>query len=134
MLPSFLDCKTRIVDPRSGAELDLSAFASGVAARAGELRSSGIGRGQCAIVAWRTPLDYLRDLFALWEAGAMAVAVNPAITKEERVNVMRATGASALLDENLLRVENDASASEPLGADDPALTLMTSGTTGRPKG
>lgn len=117
-------------------ELDLGEFADGVAARAAELRESGIGKGDCAVVARRAPLDYLRDVFALWKAHAMAVAVNPAITREERANVMRATGASALLDDDPLPAADQAHmpGRGPLGPDEPALTLMTSGTTGRPKG
>lgn len=135
MLLSLLDSRARFVDVRRGTELDLGAFAGGVAARVGELRVSGIGRGQCAVVARRATLDYLRDLFALWEVGAMAVAVNPAITREERDNVMRATSALALLDDAppAARAAPAAEAG-PLGPDEPALTLMTSGTTGRPKG
>ena len=136
MLLSILDWRTRLVDARSGTELDLDAFAHDVAARADELRGAGIGAGQCAVVAGRAPLDYLRDIFALWEAGAMAVAVNPAITAEERGNVMRATRAAALLDDGPPGTANGAPAPRPgpLGPDEPALTLMTSGTTGRPKG
>lgn len=136
MLLSLLDSRTGLADPRSGEELDMGAFAGRIAARAGELRGAGIGRGGCAVVARRAPLDYLGDLFALWEAGAMAVAVNPAITQEERDNVMRATGASTLLDDGPLRAADDTPMRErgPLGPDEPALTLMTSGTTGRPKG
>lgn len=136
MLLSLVDNRTRFVDPRSGTDLDLEAFAGIVTERAGEFRRIGIGRGQCVVVARRKPLDYLSDLFALWEAGAMAVAVNPAITQEERDNVMKATGASALLDDGPLLAASGTSASGlgSLAADEPALTLMTSGTTGRPKG
>ncbi|MBX3580448.1 MAG: acyl--CoA ligase [Rhizobiaceae bacterium] len=113
----------------------MDAFAGRVAMRSGELSGAGIGRGQCAVIAQRAPLDYLRDLLALWEVGAMAIAVNPAITQEERDNVMRATRAVALLDEAPLVAHAGAvPESARLGPDSPALTLMTSGTTGRPKG
>ena len=37
----------------------------------------------------------LPDLFALSEVGALAIAANPAITAEERNDVMTATGAAA---------------------------------------
>lgn len=146
MLLSLVDPQTTLVDPRTGTELKQKAFIERVAERAGSLKRLGIGNGQCVVVARRKPLDYLGDLFALWEAGAMAVAVNPAITEEERGNVMRATGASLLLDDGPLRIADAARAgatpssvmhgtsSWPIGPDEPALTLMTSGTTGRPKG
>jgi len=136
MLLSLLDNRTRLIDPRAETELDLTAFTQGVMARADELRDAGIGSGQCAIVARKAPLDCLRDLFALWQAGAMAVAVNPAITQEEHDNVRAATGAVLLLDDGPLRAIEGrrAPGSAPLRPDEPALTLMTSGTTGRPKG
>jgi len=110
MLLSLVDPQTTLVDPRTGTELKQKAFVERVAERAGSLKRLGIGNGQCVVVARRKPLDYLGDLFALWEAGAMAVAVNPAITEEERGNVMRATGASLLLDDGPLRIADAARA------------------------
>ncbi|MBL8578058.1 MAG: long-chain fatty acid--CoA ligase [Mesorhizobium sp.] len=136
MLLSLTHRHTRLIDARTGTELGLGRFVADVEQRAIAFREAGIGQGCCAVVARPAPLDYLRDVFALWEAGAMAVAVNPGITQEERSNVMRATGASALLDDDAVALAADtvSTGSIPLGPDDPALTLMTSGTTGRPKG
>jgi len=136
MLLSLLHNQTRLIDARTGTELGLGHFVAEVEQRARAFREAGLGPGCCAVVARPAPVDYLRDIFALWEAGVMAVAVNPGITQEERSNVMRATGASALLDEDAisLAAATVSTGSSPLGPDDPALTLMTSGTTGRPKG
>ncbi|MFC3205362.1 class I adenylate-forming enzyme family protein [Aquamicrobium soli] len=133
MLLSLLDERAEMVEHRTQTATDLKSFANAVIARADELRDAGISGA--AIVACRKPLDYLCDIFALWETGTMAVTVNPAITPEERRNVVAATGASALLDDDGLNATGvKTSAAGPLGPDDPALVLMTSGTTGRPKG
>jgi acyl-CoA synthetase (AMP-forming)/AMP-acid ligase II len=132
-IPAIFPPSATLVDVRSGERLDVSALCLRVDARASELRDAGIGSGSVAVVAREEPLAYLIDIFALWNAGAMAVAVNPGITAEERANVVAATGAAAILDGSPLpqakRVDGG-----PLGLDQPALTLMTSGTTGRPKG
>ncbi len=134
MLYSLFDERAELVDHRSQVAFGLKSFAAAVTARAGEFRDAGIGGA--AVVACRKPLDYLRDIFALWEAGTMAVTVNPSITPEERRNVLAATGACALLDDDGLNLTGDGPrpASGPLGPDAAALVLMTSGTTGRPKG
>ena len=125
MLFSLFDGRARLVDRRSDTEIGLDAFAAAIGARTDEFRRAGIGGS--AVVACPKPLDYLRDIFALWEAGAAAVTVNPAITGEERRNVVAATGASALLDGGALDVALASHGADagPLGPDDPALVLMT---------
>jgi acyl-CoA synthetase (AMP-forming)/AMP-acid ligase II len=132
MLFSLFDGGAVLADHRAGTEISLEAFAAAVAARADAFRRAGIG-GR-AVVACPEPLDYLRDIFALWEAGVAAVTVNPSITAEERRNVVAATGASALRGEPKDAGGRRGADAGPLGPDDEALILMTSGTTGRPKG
>lgn len=135
MLLSLLDHRARLIDPRTGTVLGFASFAGMVAARAQQLAGVGFGEGRCGVVAQLTPIKYLRDIFALWQAGAMAVAVNPAITSEERGTVLQFTGALAILDDQTLPTSlARPDAPCPLGPDAPALTLMTSGTTGSPKG
>ncbi len=126
----------RLKDLRNGVSLSTGELWDRVEARASELAAAGIGPDRCAIVAQAEPLDYLRDIFALWTVGAMAVAVNPLITQEERSNVRTATGANVILDgqDPLPATSAAQSSPDPLGFDMPALTLMSSGTTGRPKG
>lgn len=136
MLFSIFDGQACLVDPRGGTEFGLDEFAQKITARAEELKHSGIGHGRSVVVAQPAPLDYLRDIFALWEVGAMAVAVNPSITTDERKNVLEATQAAFILDDTPLVASNNETHSNPgpLDVDAPALTLMTSGTTGKPKG
>lgn len=126
--------RSELVDLRSGVTLAADALWARVETRARAL-GPACPAGGCAVVAQPDPLDYLVDIFALWSAGCVAVAVNPSITQEERANVMAATGAAVLLDGGPLPASTAPVAdTEPLGPDAPALVLMTSGTTGRPKG
>lgn len=126
--------RARLVDPRRAAELDFAAFRRRIAERAEALAEAGLGPGGRAVVARERPLDYLADLFALWSLGASAVGVNPGVTAEERGHILRASGAAAFLDESPLEAAGPPARPAPLGLDAPALILMTSGTTGRPKG
>lgn len=126
----------RLIDLRNGVSLTISELWERVESRAGDLAAAGIGPDHCAIVAQTEPLDYLRDIFALWTVGPMAIAVNPSITAEERSNVLAATGATLILEGQDLSHSPGTTHSQisPLDIDMPALTLMSSGTTGRPKG
>ena len=91
MLFSLFDGRAVLADHRAGTETGLEAFATSVAARADAFRRAGIG-GR-AVIACPEPLDYLRDIFALWEAGAAAVTVTPSITAAARRPVVAAPGA-----------------------------------------
>jgi len=85
------------------------------------------------IVSVNDPLKCLTTLFAVWQRGCCAVMVNPAIKDLERQVVVEATGAKLLVsDDAVQRVH--ASGDLQSGPSDAALILMTSGTTGVPKG
>ncbi|MEJ8563199.1 fatty acid--CoA ligase family protein [Yoonia sp. GPGPB17] len=73
------------------------------------------------------------SLFAVWKCGACAVMVNPAIKAGERQNVIATTGAALWLDDNSMK-ELPPQAEHLYDIDGAALILMTSGTTGTPKG
>lgn len=134
ILFAHLPEKARLADLRSGTVLGKRQLGERIETRAKALAAAGI-MGGCAVVAQGDPLACLRDLFALWAVGTMAVVVNPAITAEERANVMNATDAIALLDGEGLPLPSERNVfTGPLHIDAPALTLMTSGTTGHPKG
>lgn len=85
------------------------------------------------IVSINDPLECMTALFAVWQSGCCAVMVNPAIKDMERQVVVEATGARLLAtDDAVLRLHTSGEPNPgPAGA---ALILMTSGTTGVPKG
>ncbi|HEX4297848.1 MAG TPA: AMP-binding protein, partial [Devosia sp.] len=127
-----------LLSVRSGRHWTAAGIAAETARRAMLLSASGLARGDRVVVAEADPAEVLLAIFACWRAGLCVVAVNPALAPAEQQTVIEATGARAWLGE--LRVDLPAPASAgttspvPLGPDEPALILMTSGTTGRPKG
>ncbi len=80
------------------------------------------------------PIRYIVDILACWKAGAVAVAVNPQLKPEEQQIVKDTVGAALWLDGMSQIPEGAGGGGTPLRLDEPALILMTSGTTGRPKG
>jgi acyl-CoA synthetase (AMP-forming)/AMP-acid ligase II len=133
-----LPATSRMVSKRHGLELDAVAIAAAVGRREKELSALGLSHGARIVIGEADPVDFLVSLLASWRAGLAAVAVNPALTGPEQANVLETSGAGAWLGE--LRTEppvvpgQKAGDTTPLSSDEPALILMTSGTTGRPKG
>lgn len=126
-----------LVSVRSQRELSTAQLREAVAAETGRLRRLGLDHGDRIVVGHADPLDFLISLFAAWQAGLVAVGVNPRLSALEQDNVVATAGARVWLGElrtALPVVEATPSELAPLGADEPALLLMTSGTTGRPKG
>ncbi len=115
-----------------------------VCARAAMLVASGVERGDTVVVGQPEGAAFILDVFAAWTAGAVAVAVNPKLTPDEQRRVLASTGAKLWLGpvacETPLSLDEAAPpglgvlAGRALGLDVPALMLMTSGTTGTPKG
>ena len=138
---------TQLIDAKTGRSHDRGAIWSETLSRCRRLLSAGHGSGEPVVVAEPDAVSALLDIFAAWTAGSPAVVVNPALTSEERARVVEATGARFWLGPlpPAGTIALDASggpddadqreaSSRPLGPDDDALILMTSGTTGQPKG
>jgi acyl-CoA synthetase (AMP-forming)/AMP-acid ligase II len=134
----------QLIDVRSGKRFTRDQIWQAVRDRAAAIARSGIKRGESVVVGQPEGVAFILDVFAAWTAGAVAVAVNPKLTPDEQGRVLASTGARLWLGpvacETPLRIENGAPADpailagRALGLDVPALMLMTSGTTGTPKG
>ena len=129
----------RLVSVRTQRSLSAAELRDAVRAEAATLAALGLPHGGRVVIAHADPLDFILSLFAAWQAGLVGVGVNPKLAPLEQDNVLEATGAFAWLGDlrtNLPPVPpaTDPASPVPLGPDEPALILMTSGTTGRPKG
>ena len=127
----------RLVSVRTERSLSGPHLLDAARAEAATLAAMGIPHGGRVVIGHADPLDFLVSLFAAWQAGLVAVGVNPKLSALEQDNVIAASGAAAWLGEQrttLPQVTAVEVEPTPLGPDEPALILMTSGTTGRPKG
>jgi acyl-CoA synthetase (AMP-forming)/AMP-acid ligase II len=99
-----------------------------------------LSRGDRVIIAERDGARYIAALFACWTCGLCAVAVNPQVSADEHETIAASTGANAILAGDLVPINGERPstgrllAGTPIDIDENALVLMTSGTTGRPKG
>ena len=137
---------TQLIDVRSGKRYSRDAIWQTVCFRAAALVASGIKRGDTVVVGQPEGATFILDVFAVWTAGAVAVAVNPKLTPDEQRRVLASTDAKlwlgpiacdtplSLSEDGENRADLNALAGRALGVDVPALMLMTSGTTGTPKG
>ncbi len=139
-----------IIDAQTGREWSAQELHSASAQRTSVLTAAGIGRDARVAVYHGGSAAFFADLFAVWEIGACAVCLNPGLTPEELVNV------SAFIEPAAILVSSGAATGLPAGVrsfclaeeaakprrgaagpgarlDDPALMLLTSGTTGTPK-
>lgn len=133
---SRLPAAARMLSVRSGVELTRVAIVAAVDARVASIAALGLRHGDRIVVGEADPVDYILALFACWEAGLVAVGVNPALSGDEQRNVVEATGARAWIGPNNLALpaSGEMAVATSLGLEKPALILMTSGTTGKPKG
>jgi acyl-CoA synthetase (AMP-forming)/AMP-acid ligase II len=125
---------SRLANVTTGEEFDAAQIVAAVSARATRISGHAIARGDRVVVAHPDPLHYVIDVLACWEAGAVAVAINSKLGPEERQIVQDAAGAVLWLDGSAIPAAAGPATARPLNLDDAALILMTSGTTGRPKG
>ena len=139
---------SEILDVRSGRLLAIGEIKTLVSERA-ELLAQGrpLPSGP-VVVGEKNGIEALLSLFAVWASGRMAVMVNPGLAPPEKANVIAHSGAVGWISDDG-RIESvsapqssslnepashDASAGAELSFDRACLMMMTSGTTGKPKG
>jgi acyl-CoA synthetase (AMP-forming)/AMP-acid ligase II len=116
-------------------------------ARAQELAEAGVGRGDRVVLIPANGLAFFVDLFAVWMRGAVAICAPPSLTANECEQVARfveprlwigkaaPNGIPTLAPPGFDSYRGPPTSTAGLGSlDDPALILLTSGTTGKPKG
>lgn len=138
-----------IVEVRSGLVLTLAQIRASVSQRAVELMPGVILPAGPVVVAEKNGVQALLSLFAAWASGRMAVMVNPGLAPPEKANVIAHSGAVGWLSDGGSIEPVMAPESTPLlsamgrqtgeagiglSRDAPCLMMMTSGTTGHPKG
>jgi long-chain acyl-CoA synthetase len=113
----------------------LGDLGSEASALGGVLRSGGIGPGDRVVLRLGNDALFLPGLAGIWLAGAAAVVMHPAAPAGELARVQEAFGISAVvtLEDGRLVTSTTGGASAG-GPGDTALVLLTSGSTGEPKG
>lgn len=138
-----------VEDLATGRRLDGAALRTALRRRAGLLAKRGVRPGDAVLIAHGGTPDFFADLFAVWQAGAVAACVNPGLTRAELGVLIEFLKPTVLLAADgfahgeglglpVLALAGESGAGEPpdgmaRGLDDTALLLFTSGTTGAPK-
>jgi len=141
-----------ITDVRNGAVWTPEELRGQIGRRIARLNELGVMRNDRVVIAHGGTPEFFADLFAAWSLGAYCVCVNPTLTKGELETIVHFVEPRAILvlEESpgpaaVIRIpvldagEGRAMPSDvpdvmALKAQDPALILFTSGTTGNPKG
>lgn len=138
--------RTSFADLKRGAE-----------AVAGLLAAHGIQKGDRVAISGRNDPDWVVSYFGIVRAGAVAIPVDPGLDEIAWGNVMKESGARAVMWDDSVKSRPSVAASHPnalefdvhaavkladehppprvdVDSDDVASILFTSGTTGQPKG
>ena len=135
-----------------GESWDSQQLDSEVEKRTSFLKGMGIGPDTRVLICHGNSPGFFADLFAVWSLGGCAVCLDPALTSSELSNVANFLSPSLLLVDDgfpdgaglslpIVSTRKDSNQFSVSGGtrfdgnlDSPALILLTSGTTGTPKG
>ena len=120
-----------LIDHRTGVELSRGALFAAARDRAKAVASAGAGRGDRVILAHDRAMATVIDLMACWSLDCVAVLINPGVVVEESARIRASIDPRLWCDGT-----GDHTFECTIGpsAPDAGLILMTSGTTGQPKG
>ncbi len=117
---------------RTDETLDYSGLVRRVSERASELADKMPQGNRRIVIGGSEPIETLVSLFACWAAGHCAVLVNSGLKPDEQSRVISKVSPDLWIsDDGTRKIDG---VSEPSHWPDAALILMTSGTTGDPKG
>ena len=122
-----------ITDYRANRHIGFAELRQLVDDKSKELTALGLKPKNRIVLGIEDPIEFLVSLFGCWEIGVCAVVVNPSLPSAEQKRVFETVAPVLWLGE--IRAEfGPPSGFATNGADDAVLGLMTSGTTGNPKG
>ena len=102
------------------------------------LERRGVGLGSVAALTMASTPDYVVAYIALAKVGAVTAGVNPRLTDAERATALEVVDPDLVLSDaaevEALRVADEAPPALPADPERPVAIVLTSGTTGRPRG
>lgn len=149
MLLPTLPKSGAIQDGPNGPILNVAQLEEAANDRASDLAARGLTAGQRLAVVPDRPVPLLIDMFAAWQCGALAVLLSPSLPALEIAAIEQSVrpdlwslpdpaaappGSAALPSPDATRRGRRMAVRHDAALDDPALVLMTSGTTSTPKG